>query len=171
MKTQIIKAVFALMLIIPTGLIAQTKSKIGHVNSNDLLLLMPERKTAETDLQTFAKSLEDQLSSMTSEYEKKLTEYQTNAQVMAAPVRESKEEELGSLEQRIRDFQVKAQQSIQTKEQELMQPMLEKANTAIEAVAKENEYSYILDTSAGVVLYFPEADDILPLVKTKLGIQ
>jgi outer membrane protein len=108
---------------------------------------------------------------MTSEYEKKLTEYQTNAQVMAAPVRESKEEELGSLEQRIRDFQVKAQQSIQTKEQELMQPMLEKANTAIEAVAKENEYSYILDTSAGVVLYFPETDDILPLVKTKLGIQ
>ena len=49
--------------------------------------------------------------------------------------------------------------------------MLEKANTAIEAVAKENEYSYILDTSAGVVLYFPETDDILPLVKTKLGIQ
>jgi outer membrane protein len=51
-----------------------------------------------------------------------------------------------------------------------MEPMIEKANQAIEDVAKENGYTYILDTSAGTVLYFPESDDILPLVKTKLGL-
>lgn len=150
---------------------AQEKLKIGHINSNDLLLLMPERMTAETQLQEFAKTLENQMMSMGAEYEKKLTEYQTNAKIMADPVREAKEEELASLEKRIRDFQVKAQESLNKKETELMEPMIEKANTAIQDVAKENGYSYILDTSSGMILYFPDSQDVLPLVKTKLGLQ
>lgn len=154
----------------PATLTAQSKAKIGHINSNDLLLLLPERKDAEAQLQEFAKSLEQQLTSMTTEYEKKLTEYQTNAKVMADPVRESREEELADLERRIRDFQVKAQNSIAQKEEELMEPMINKANQAIEDVAKENGYTYVLDTSSGMVLYFPESDDLLPLVKAKLGL-
>ncbi len=170
MKKQIITLVLAALTIIPMASLAQTKGKIGHINSSDLLLLLPERKNAETSLQAFAKTLEDQLTSMTNEYEKKLTEYQTNLKVMADPVREAKEEELADLERRIRDFQMKAQQSVGKKEEELMEPMIEKANTAINEVAKENGYTYVFDTSAGLLLVYPDGDDILPLVKTKLGI-
>lgn len=162
---------FLLLIAFSTVTQAQDKLKIGHINSNDLLLLMPERASAEKQLQDFAKTLETQMMSMGAEYEQKLTEYQTNAKIMADPVREAKEEELASLEKRIRDFQVKAQESISKKEAELMEPMIDKANEAIQAVAKENGYSYILDTSSGMILHFPETADILPLVKTKLGLQ
>lgn len=170
MKKNIFTLILIALTLFPAASIAQTKLKVGHVNSNDLLIMMPERKTAETSLQTFAKSLEEQLGSMSNEYEKKLTEYQTNAKVMADPVREAKEEELADLERRIRDFQVKAQQSIAKKEEELMEPMIEKANQAINDVAKENGFTYVFDTASGSLLVFPDGDDILPLVKTKLGL-
>ena len=46
-----------------------------------------------------------------------------------------------------------------------------KQQQAIADVAKENGYSYIFDVSAGALLYQPDSDDILPLVKKKLGLK
>ena len=59
---------------------------------------------------------------------------------------------------------------IQKKSAELMQPIIEKANKAVQEVAKAGGYSVILET--GSMVYFDEATvkDITPDVKTKLGI-
>jgi outer membrane protein len=51
---------------------------------------------------------------------------------------------------------------------ELSKPIQEKAKKAIDAVAKEGGYKYILDTSSGVVLFHEPSDDVLMLVKKKL---
>ena len=59
---------------------------------------------------------------------------------------------------------------IMQKEQELLQPLIERAKTAINEVAKEKGYTYILDTGTGVVVFFDDTDDITPFVKKKLGI-
>ena len=75
------------------------------------------------------------------------------------------------LEKRIREFQTKAQSSLQTKEQELMKPLVQKAKDAIETVAKENSYTYVFDSGSGALLFQPESDNLLPLVKKKLGLQ
>jgi outer membrane protein len=146
-------------------------AKFGYINSNDLLMVMPERDSAEADLQDFAKQLEFQLTAMTSEYEKKVAEYQQNQNVMNDLVKSSKEEEIMDLQRRIQEFQGKAQQSLTSKENELMEPLIKKAKDAISDVAKENKYTYIFDTSTGAVLHYPDGDNILPLVKKKLGIQ
>ena len=54
----------------------------------------------------------------------------------------------------------------------LLKPLLDRAEAAIKTVAKENGYSYIFDSSkGGAVLYSPESEDVLPLVKAKLGIK
>ena len=52
-----------------------------------------------------------------------------------------------------------------------MQPFIDKAKKAIDDVAKEKGYTYILDTSTGSVLYWEGGDDIMMYVKEKLGIQ
>jgi outer membrane protein len=86
-------------------------------------------------------------------------------------IRQTKEKEIVDLQERLQNFQQTAQQDIQQKEAELWQPVIDKANNAIQEVGKENGFTYIFDVSAGVVLYFsPESIDVLPLVKTKLGI-
>lgn len=151
------------------GINAQNK-KMGHINSNDLLLLMPERKEAETKIQEEAKKLEQQLSTMTAEYQTKVTDYQTNSATMTDLIKQTKAKEIQDLEQRIQDFQQNAQESLQKKEQELLKPIIEKAKKAIEDVAKEGGYGYVFDTSAGVILYSPEGDNVMSLVKKKLGL-
>lgn len=60
------------------------------------------------------------------------------------------------------------QQRIQQKSQELITPIRAKATDAIKATAKENGYTYVLEAAA--VLVGPPGDDILPLVKKKLGV-
>lgn len=149
---------------------AQTKLKFGHVDSQTLLEAMPEKVEADKALETFAKQLESQLEVMSTELETKYQDYQANQAVMSDIIKQTKEEELQMLQQRIQNFQQNAQQSLAKKEGEVYQPILDKAKKAIEDVAVENGFTYVFDTSAGSLLYQPTSDDILNLVKKKLGI-
>ena len=135
----------ALLSILTLSSIAQ--NKFGYIDSQELLMLMPERKAAETEVQNFAKSLETQLGSMTAEYQQSVQEYQTNEANYTDLVKQDKIAEITGLEQRIQSFQQNAQQSLQTKEQELLEPILSKARKAIEDVAAEGDYTYIFDKS------------------------
>ena len=60
-----------------------TQNKFGYIDSQELLLLMPERKTAEEEVQTFAKSLDSQLQAMTTEYQQSVQEYQNNQSIIS----------------------------------------------------------------------------------------
>jgi len=51
-----------------------------------------------------------------------------------------------------------------------MEPIIKKARDAIAAVAKANGFSYVIDSGTGALLYYPEGEDLLPLVKKQLGI-
>tara|TARA_X000000368_G_C23000372_1_gene698687 strand:- start:872 stop:1369 length:498 start_codon:yes stop_codon:yes gene_type:complete len=158
----------SLLSILTLSTIAQ--NKFGYIDSQELLMLMPERKTAETEVATFAKSLETQLGSMTAEYQQSVQEYQANEGTYTDLVKQDKIAEITGLEQRIQSFQQNAQQSLQTKEQELLEPILSKARKAIEDVAAEGNYTYIFDKSIGSILYAKESENVLSLVKKKLGL-
>ena len=145
-----------------------SQNKFGYIDSQELLLLMPERKTAEEEVQTFAKSLESQLQAMTAEYQQSVQEYQANEATYTDLVKQDKVTEITGLEQRIQSFQQNAQQALQSKEQELLEPILQKARQAIEDVASEGDYTYIFDKSVGSILYVKESENILDKVKKKL---
>ena len=146
------------------------QNKFGYIDSQELLMLMPERKTAETEVANFAKSLEAQLGAMTAEYQESVQEYQANEATYTDLVKQDKVAEITGLEQRIQSFQQNAQQSLQTKEQELLEPILAKARKAIEDVATEGKFTYIFDKSSGNILYAKESENVIALVKKKLGL-
>ncbi len=150
------------------GSIAQ--NKFGHLDSQELLLLMPERKSAETELSDFAKSLDAQLASMAAEYQNIVQEYQSNEATYTDLVKKDKIAEVTALEQRIQTFQQNAQQSLQAKEKDLLEPILRKIETAIEDVAKEGKYTYIFNKSGGTILYAKDSENVIGLVKKKLGL-
>lgn len=156
---------------VSTTVFAQKASKIGHINSNDLLSAMPERTSVQKELEDHANQLRTTLEAMRKEYESKVAEFQSKQDVMTDVIKNSKIKEITDLEGRISEFQQTAEMDLQKKEQELLQPIIDKAKEAINTVAKENGYSYVLDSSLGVVLYSIESDDILPAVKKKLGIE
>ena len=148
----------------------QAQSKFGYLNSNELLAMMPESQSMQEELQTYAKGLESQLTAMQAEYEKKVVEYQQNETSYTDIIKEDKIREIQSLEQRVIEFQKNAEQSINEKRIELYTPILEKANEAIKKVAEEGNYTFIFDSSFGNLLYSSERENVLNLVKSKLGL-
>ena len=142
--------------------------KIAHIELDSLVSMMPETKTAKEVAQAYWKDLEKTVISMDNEFQTKYNDYLTNQATMSELVRKTKEEELQSLQRRIEDFKQQAQAEYQKKSAELTQPIMDKAKKGIEAVSKEGGYKYVLDTSAGNVLYADPTEDILLAVKKKL---
>ncbi|MGV8827993.1 MAG: OmpH family outer membrane protein [Breznakibacter sp.] len=146
--------------------------KFGHIDVQKLISEIPEKIAAEKTLQDEAKKLEDQLKVMGSDLEKKYTEYMSQRDSLPDLIRATKEKEIQDADQRIKNYQGMAQQSIGQKEQQLLQPIIEKVQKAIDAVGAENGLIYIFDISSQVVLYHSEKSiDAAPLVKAKMGIK
>jgi outer membrane protein len=169
MNTKMLKTLLALMLICPLGLFAQTK--LGHINTNELLSKMPTVTEAKKQLETYGKEFEEQLQTLSKEYEKLVTDYQTNSSKWSDVKRKDMEAQIVSLQQRVQAIQQDAKESVEKKQEELLQPIITKVKDAIKAVAKEGKYNYIFDTGVGVLLYAEESEDITPQVKKKLGLQ
>jgi len=164
---KILKPIAALLLFVGAQQLSVAQ-KIAHVQLDSLIQLMPETKQAMDIAQNYLKDLEKQVASMKTEFDTKYQDYLTNEASYSELVKKTKQEELQTLNQRIQDFQQQAQQDYQKKYMELSKPIQDKAKKAIDAVAKEGGYKYILDTSTGLVLYSEPSDDVLMIVKKKL---
>ena len=86
-------------------------------------------------------------------------------------IRQTKQREIQDMAARIEEFQQNAQKQLQDREQELLKPVIDRAKKAIEEVAREGGYTYILDAGTAAILYDGGGDDIMPLVKKKLGLK
>ena len=150
---------------------ANAQIKLGHINSTLLLSYMPETKNADSTLQKFGSSLENQLKTMSAEYDGKVADFKSKESSMAEPIRDAKMKEITDLEGRIQDFQQSAQSSIQKKKEELYSPIIKKAENAIHGVGKEKGYTYIFDSSVGVLLWTQDSEDLMSVVKQKLGLK
>lgn len=160
-----------ILLIVATVLsTAVFGQKLGHINSNELLLAMPERATVEGEIKKYAQDLESQLATMSKEYQAKVQTYQSQEATMTDAIKQDRIKEITNLEERIASFQQTAQKDLQTKEETMLKPIIDKARKAIEDVAKEGSYTYIFDSGVGVLLYQKDSDDIMPMVKKKLGL-
>jgi len=151
---------------------AQTAPKFGHINTSELIALMPERDSALIKLQAYNKDLIETLQGMEDEYNAKVTEYQRKQNDWAPVVLEAKGKEIQELAQRAQQFQQSAQQDMQQMQQTLMAPIVEKAQKALTKIAKEKGLIYLFDLSAGAIIYQDETGslDVLPIAKKELGI-
>ncbi len=166
-------AVMALFVGIAFSSQAQTQTplKIGYVDFNTLLQSMPGIDSVRTSLQKYQGTLTEQMDQMRTEFENKYLDYQSKSEGMSPIIKQNKEQELQQLQERIDAFQAQAQQDLQAKQQKLLQPLIDEAKSAIATVAKENGYTYVLNAIEDVVLYSTPANDMMPAVKQKLGIQ
>jgi outer membrane protein len=150
---------------------AQAQQKFGHINFSRLYSQMPGQDSVIKVYETYARGLQNQLATMQAELESKITEYQANQATWSNIIKQTKEREIQDIQARMEEFNQQAQQDLVDKEDELTRPIIEKARKAIEDVAKENGYTYIFNSTDGLLLYATPSDDVMPLVKKKLGIE
>lgn len=165
------KVLLAIALTLGLAGTATAQQKVGHINIQELLAMMPEQKSADDELQKYVQQLENDLTEMQTEYQTKLQNAQANQGNWTQLQQQTKYEELQQLQQRIIDYQQSAQQDIQRKEYDLRVPIIEKIQNAINSVGKENGFAYIFDVSQGSVIYTEGGEDVMALVKAELGIK
>ncbi len=153
------------------GNIAEAQSKIGYVNSNQLVDLMPETKVVQKQIQDYSKTFQDQLTALQTELTSNAQSYDAKRATMTDAARTAKEAELQDQNKRLQEFNAKAQQQVSEKTNQLSKPLFDKVRGAIQAVAKEKGYNYVFDTSQTDLLVSPETDNLLAAVKLKLGLK
>jgi outer membrane protein len=146
--------------------------KFGFLNSAGILSEVPEVKQAESNLKAYQEQLSKQGQQKVEALQAKYTELarkEKQGEIAPKALQEQadklklEEEDLAKLEQEM-------QSQLGQKREALLQPILDKINKAIQDVAKENGFSYIFDSSAGILLYADETTDVSALVRTKLGL-
>ncbi|MFO7617924.1 MAG: OmpH family outer membrane protein [Bacteroidales bacterium] len=173
MKKLLFAVTALLTIFLMSGINLNAQTKIGWIKSDELLAAMPERDSAIKQLEKQRDEILRTLEEMNVVYNNTLEKYTRQRDSLSNFVRQSREAELYDMQVKIQNFQQAGDVEMQRRQQELLQPIIDKAQKAIKAVAEENKFLYILDISTGAALYYPEdpAYDILPLVKTKLGLK
>ena len=152
--------------------------KFGRVDLAAIVPVMPEYQEAITNLEAYGMDLQNQLEQIQVEFNTLLTAYEKNVATYSDSIRQLKEQELSQLQQRYQDFQQIAQQDMQRKEAEVMNPIYEKANEAVKKVSATGGFIAVFSTagdqpsSAGLAYFDPALlTDITADVKKELGIQ
>lgn len=156
---------------------AQTETpaqKIGYADTEYILTQLPKFKQIEAELKTHGAQLENQIKAKAEDFQAKLKAYQSMPATTPEAIKADKERELQSLQENYQKFQQDAQSSMQKKQADLMDPIYKQIGKAIEDVAKENGFTFILQpqlpTGGDVLLYSDEKFNISNLVLKKLGV-
>lgn len=170
MKNLLKLLVVALIMVSAVATTNAQTLKFGHIDLQALIQIMPERATAEETYNKFQTELEDIFGDMQKDYQAKFAELDQMGADVSEIKRNAKVAELQDIQQRMQNYQVTAQQQLQQKQNEVMKPIIDKAQNAIAEVAKEQGLLYVFE--ANNLLYKSnQSVDVLPLVKAKLGIQ
>ena len=162
---------FSLTILLASVGFGQTTLKFGYIDSNAILASMPETDSLQAELKKYADNLDQQMKAMGAEYQSKMTDYQQNVNTMSDLIRQTKEKEITDLGNRIQAFQQSADQDLNAKQTELFNPLIQKVKDAITAVGRENNYTYIFDVGTGSLVFYENGDNVIALVKKKLGLQ
>ena len=168
MKAITLIAAFIILL----GGTLYAQQKIGYVDSKVIIESMQDAQDAQKTLDNFVgqwkleiSQLNDSLSQMKDDYEKKKL-------ILTENIRKQKEQDIASLEKRIGDYKNSKfgeNGEYFQKQNELMKPVQDKVFKAIQDVAKEDDYDFVIDRSSELLLlYMNEKYDLTSAVIKKL---
>jgi outer membrane protein len=146
---------FVLVLMVPGFVLAQTK--IGHINSEQIMQALPEAQDAQKSLDNMVTQWEGELQKMQSDWKKKFDEYDKKKLILTDQARADQEKELRDLEQGIADYRNRKfgqNGELFQKQNEVMKPIQNKMFKILEDIAKEDGYDYVFDKSGEILLLY-----------------
>ena len=163
-------AIAIVMFILPLGAMAQ--AKFGHMNSQEIITVMPEFTKAQADIDALAKQYQKEMETGEAEFYKKYQEFLQQADSLPKNIADRRQKELQDMAQRQQQFQQEAAQSMQKAQTDAMTPIYKKLDDAVQAVGKAEGVIYIFDIARTPVAYIgTESIDLTPKVKAQLGIK
>ena len=162
------KLIIFLLMMLPLGVFAQ-ESKIAIVNTQEVIQAMPEFANMQKQMADMEAKYKNEMQVMQDEYNKKYSDFVAQQDSLTENIKLRRMQEIQDIQERMDNFVQVAQQDVQKKQQELLQPIQQKLHEAIQKVGEEKGYTYIIDPAA--LLYTgTNAVDATPFVRTKLGL-
>lgn len=165
---------FVCIALLASGISVTTQAqKFGHIDFEALITAMPEKAEAQKTIEKEYAEMKGIIESMSVEFNKKYLSYESQADTLSKASKQLLEQELTDMQNRIVQYQQNAEGQLNQRQQELLEPIMTKAEKAIETVGTKEGFLYIFDTSKGSQVLFKsdKSIDVLPLVKKELGIQ
>src|SRR5690242_5892444 len=143
--------------------------KIGYISADEIIQLMPEAATVQNQLDQYQQSLYQNAQEKQQALNDAIQKFLKDSATLSASMKEVRRNDLQKQQQELAGESQRIQDQFAQKRQELSAPIQKKLQDAIEAVAKENGYTYVMPKEALIVM--PPADDLGPLVIKKLGLK
>jgi outer membrane protein len=145
------------------------QAKVAHIDVQELMTTMPEMKTAQAQVKKISETYDTEYKTMVTEYQNKMKKYESEASTVTEVVNETRAKEMQDMGQRIQQYRDTAQKELQQKEMDLVKPIMDKARTAIQKVAKGKGYQYVLDSTSGSGVILADGPNLMTEVKKELG--
>ena len=136
--------------------VAISNYKIGYVDSNEIMKNVEEVRQAEIDLEKEGRRLEAEGIKLVNRLDSLKQEFERQRLLMSETRKAEKENELMQMEQSIQKFQMEKfgpEGEIYRLQAQMMKPISEKIQVAIDIVGKEQGYDIILDALSGAIVY------------------
>ena len=166
-----LKSIFIAVVFLASAQFVTAQTKVAHVDVSELMLTMPAMKTAQGQLEKIQKSYDAEYNTMVQEYQTKMKKYQGDAETgtVTDAVNETRAKEMQDMGSRIQQYRETATKELQQKELDLVKPIMEKAQQAIQKVARAKGFEYVLDASNGSGVLMADGPNLLADVKKELG--
>lgn len=173
-----IAAVLTFLLVASPFLLNDAQAQaldVGYTDHEVIIINMPDYQEVQEQLQTEYQGSQEELQTLYQDYQSKLEQYQKQQALLSDERRQEREQELMQLQQEIQQQAQQEDQALAQREAELMQPILEKVQAAIDKVAAEQGLDLVLRSQVGtqpVILYVNEETiaDITLEVARELGL-
>ncbi len=149
--------------------VASAQTKVGHIDVSALMTTMPAMKAAEAQLNKLREGYDTEYKKLVTEYQTKAAQYQKEAETAGDVLNQTRSQEMQDMGTRIQKYQDDASKSLQDKSVELQKPLMEKAQAAIQKVARAKGVQYVLDSTVGSGVLLADGIDLLADVKKELG--
>lgn len=165
-----LKILFIAVLTVVAVNLGQAQTKIAHISSEELIEAMPAFKSAQSQINDLQNNYRAQIEDMLKELEEKRVRFEADARNLSDEQNQKNLEDFQQSQDRIRNFQMNAEENLSKKQADLYKPIMESAQAAIQRVAKKLGYDYVLDSTQGGGVIVADGHDLLPDVKKELGI-
>jgi outer membrane protein len=142
------------------------QAKTAHVDVSDIMAKMPAMLEAQKQLEKLSGTYDAEYKTMVDEYQNKLKKYEQEATTVTDAVNETRSKEVQDMQKRIVDYRDNAQKELQSKESDIVKPIMERVKASIQKVGKAKGYQYVLN-SEGLLL--ADGPNLTADVKKDLG--
>jgi outer membrane protein len=164
-----LKTLFIAIVMFFGAQVASAQTKVGHIDVSALMTTMPAMKAAESQLNKLREGYDTEYKKLVTEYQTKAAQYQKEAETAGDVLNQTRSQEMQDMGTRIQKYQDDASKSLQDKSVELQKPLMEKAQAAIQKVARAKGIQYVLDSTVGSGVLLADGVDLLADVKKELG--